>query len=137
MARKRKTNADFGETKVIKGRIDHVTLYEVSESELIDLQKGNDSDLYLEFAIACLSTGLSFLASLVSGAFAQTPFIIFTCIVILTIIIGFILGILWYRNRKSKTKIIESIKSRVGSTDKNDSEDATTAESNAAQGRSE
>lgn len=116
MASKKKNKADFGETKVIKGRIDHVTVYEISESELTGLQRGNNSDLYLEFAIACLSTGLSFLASLISGTFRQAPFIIFTCIVIFTFIIGAVLGILWYRNRKDRIDIIGKIKSRVDNT---------------------
>ena len=110
---RRVVNPDYGETKVFKARLDHVTVYEVSEGELAELERGNNSDLFLEFAIACFSVGLSFGISLLTATLGNLIFIVFVCVTILGLVLGFLLGVLWYRNRRSKKGIIDNIRERA------------------------
>lgn len=108
-------NPDYGETKVFKARLDHVTVYEVSEVELAELERGNNADLFLEFAIACFSVGLSFGISLLTTTLGNLIFIVFVCVTMLGLVLGFLLGILWHRNRRSKKGTIANIRERAKS----------------------
>lgn len=108
-------NPDYGETKVFKARLDHVTVYEVSEGELAELERGNNADLFLEFAIASFSVGLSFGISLLTTTLGNLIFTVFVCVTILGLVLGLLLGILWYRSRRSKKGIIANIRERAKS----------------------
>lgn len=49
-----------GGTTVRKYPVGELEIYEVKESELRELERSSQSDLYLEFAIACISIFFSF-----------------------------------------------------------------------------
>lgn len=103
-----------GGTTVRKYVVDEVVIYEVKESELDELERGSQSDLYLEFSIACVSTFISFLIALFTVDFPENTNteVIFVCVDVIMAIAGAIFGSLWIRQRKNKFKVIESIKKR-------------------------
>lgn len=103
-----------GGTTVRKYVVDELVIYEVKESELDQLERGSQSDLYLEFAIACVSTFFSFLIAICTVNFpANTNTeVIFVCVDVIMAIAGTLFIFLWYRQRKEKSKVIEAIKKR-------------------------
>lgn len=119
MGKKRTQTNETGETKVIRARLDHFTIYEVSDSELNALDHGTNSDVYLEFAIMCLSSAISITATMLSGQFIEWVLTLFVLIVIVLFIIGFLLLFLWHRHHKSRKDIISAIRGRLnnGQTD--------------------
>ena len=104
---------ETGETRVIRARLDHFTIYEVSENELSELEHGTDSDLYLEIGILCLSTSISFFISLWTGTFNDRLYQTFVCVCLITFIAGIVLARLWWKHRKSRNSIIAKIRSRL------------------------
>lgn len=115
MARKTYVNNErsSGEARVVTHKVEQIDIYEVTENELTQLETGTDSDLYLQFSIALLS----FFASLTLCFFTSTfendkVFYGFICIDAICFIIGVLLLILWNRNRKEKSDIIQEIKNR-------------------------
>ncbi len=106
-------NSSFGSTKINHHPIKDLNIYEVSESELIELEKGNDADIFFNFAIACLSIFITAITAVCTGNFSkewiETTFI---CVTIITLIIGLLLFFLWNRKRKNKTNIISKIRGR-------------------------
>lgn len=103
-----------GGTTVRKYVVDEVVIYEVKESELDELERGSQSDLYLEFAIACISTFISFLIAIFTVEFPKNSNteVIFVCVDVIMALAGAIFISLWYRQRKDKSKVIEAIKKR-------------------------
>ena len=107
-------NGGKGSIRIRRGRVDSLLLYEVSEHELDTLARGMPASLFLNFGIALLSIGSSFLTSLLTIQIASDHiFIVFTSICTICFIIGIILMCLWYHNRQSSTTIIKKIKSRI------------------------
>jgi uncharacterized membrane protein len=103
-----------GGTTVRKYPVGELEIYEVKESELRELERSSQSDLYLEFAIACISIFFSFLASLLTATFpADTNAeVIFVCIDVIMALSGGLFLLLWLRQRKEKTKVIDAIRKR-------------------------
>lgn len=89
-------------------------MYEVADHELDLLEKGSPSSIYLNFAIFCLSTGLSFTINILSLDIQSikifTVFLVFSTIGIL---VGLILIFLWYRSRSTISEIVKKIRGRV------------------------
>jgi hypothetical protein len=100
--------------KIVRGRVDSVSVYEITESELSLLEDGPPSSIYLNFSIFLLSVAISFLISLVTTKIESDR--VFTVFVIITAI-GFIAGILflfiWYRSHRSLSDIFLKIKNRI------------------------
>lgn len=100
--------------RVVRCVVDEVVLYEVKESELETLEKGNNADLYLNFAIFSFSTALTCIASLFTSTFdSNTSETIFICISIIGILAGAVLTTLWIINRNSIKYIIKKIRART------------------------
>ena len=96
------------------GRCASFTLYEVTDSELKEIEKGSPNSVYLNFAIFLLTVGSSFLTSLLTFELQSiTGFCIFVVVCALGFIIGSILLILWYRNRREIRAVIKRIKDRL------------------------
>jgi len=106
------------EIRVVRGKFDSLSLYEVTDNELEILEKGSPSSIYLNFAILLLSAGISFLINLLSVNIQSiktfTVFVVFTVIGILG---GIILLVIWYRQRQSMSDIIRKIKQRIPSSE--------------------
>lgn len=100
--------------RIIRGRVDSMLVYEVTENELSTLEKGNPNTIFLNFAIFLLSTASSFLIALLTTTpESERTFIVLTIITVVGYIIGVLLLILWYRGRHSVAELIRTIKSRI------------------------
>lgn len=109
-----KDSKDTGENIPIKrGRVDSITVYDVTDYELDQLENGSPASLFLNFAILLLTTGVSFLIALLTTTIeSDRIFYIFFIITLVSFISGIILFILWIKGRKSIKDLIEKIKNR-------------------------
>lgn len=102
-----------GETKVCKHRINEIAIFEVSESELEQLEKGNSSDLLLQFSISLLSIAVSITLTMLTATFNNKYLeIIFISLCIISYILGILLMALWYKSHFSIKKLIQKIRER-------------------------
>lgn len=105
---------------VKRGKFDSLTLYEVTEQELIIIENGSTNSLFLNFAIFLLSTSISFFVSIFTMDWFPKKqeshlvlFVVFLIIAILTLLIGFICTVLWLKSHDSFKNTIEIIKKRL------------------------
>jgi hypothetical protein len=99
---------------IIRGAVDSLTLYEVMEDELNNLENGSTSSTYLNLAIALLTLCLSFFASIFTVDFKNNiTFIVFLVIALVSLFAGVGYIITWYKTRKSYTSIITKIRARA------------------------
>lgn len=100
--------------KVRKGLVDSVDLYEVKEHELEILANGESTGIYLNLSIFLFSISASAIISLATAEFkAYRTEMAFLFVAILGILVGLVLIILWWINRKSIATIIKRIKDRI------------------------
>ena len=112
MAKNNNNNKVSGETKIKRHVIDTVNIYDITESELNELERGSQADLFLEFAIFFLSSGLACFIALMTASFETVINIYFTCAAYLGFAIGLVLGCLWIRGRRNRKSIIQKIRKR-------------------------
>ncbi len=108
------SQAERDSIRVRRGPIDSITVYEVTEQELDDLERGGDGGTYLNFALSLISIALSFLIALTTTTIASDRK--YTTFVIVSV--GSTLGalvflVLWWRNRKSVKEVIAEIRDRA------------------------
>jgi len=97
-----------------RGLLRTVRIFDVTEDELDEMERGTPSSLYLDFAIFCISVGLSFLVSLcTTGSIPERVFTVFVVIVAVGLLIGLILLALWWRTYKSTQEVIKRIRKRL------------------------
>ena len=60
------TSTGQNEPTILRGKVDSLSLYEITDFELDVLEKGSPNSIYLNFSIFLLSVGFSFLAALFS-----------------------------------------------------------------------
>lgn len=109
-----RNNNGFGDTKAIIHQMDDINVYPVRDDQLDELEKGSNSDLYLEISLCLVSVFASFLCSLVVLDFDNTPkaYNFYTIVCIVTTIGALTFLLLWYRNRKSSKSIIRKIRNQ-------------------------
>ena len=122
MGQEDSNNTGHNEVKIVRGRVDSLSLYEITETELDILEKGSPNSLYLNFAIFLLSIGVSFLISLLSTDI-QSPntFTVFVVLSVVGVLGGFFLVILWLRTKREVTDVVKKIKKRIAEQDINSS----------------
>lgn len=99
---------------IIRGRVDSVSLYEITDNELSMLETGSSISLYLNFSIFLLSISISFLVVLLTTTIADNRvFNIFVIVTVCGFTIGGFLLLLWYRTRYSVTELVKLIRSRI------------------------
>lgn len=105
--------------RVVRGRVDSVTLYEVKEDELQRLEDGQNGGLLLNFAIAFISIGFSAWAAIATAASFANPYtaVVFVVVTVGGLLAGIVLGIMWFVSRKSNKRICDEIRARVKQTD--------------------
>ncbi len=107
-------NTNQSNIKVRRASVDSVDLYEVKEHELIQLEKGSDSDLYLNFAIFLFSLAFACILALATADFKKPIYQTFAIVIIVVGLLGsLLLLLLWLRNRKSIKVVIKQIKNRL------------------------
>ena len=102
------------EPRIRRGRVDSLTLYEITDEELSILERGSPGSTYFSFSVFLLSVAVSFLTALTTSKIDSDR--VFTVYVVL-IALGFVLGslcmILWWRNRSTTGDVVARIKKRV------------------------
>jgi hypothetical protein len=100
--------------KVLRGGIPAIRTCEIQEIELNQIRKLRSGGLYLDLTIFFLSTGLSFLVSLLTVTFSSDRL---WFVFVATAMVGFGFGLvfvtLWYRDCRSITDIVDVIASRL------------------------
>ena len=98
--------------RVVRGRVDSVTLYEVKEDELQRLEDGQNGGLLL-------SIGFSAWAAIATAASFANPYtaVVFVVVTVGGLLAGIVLGIMWFVSRKSNKRICDEIRARVKQTD--------------------
>ncbi|MEN6371838.1 MAG: hypothetical protein ABFD64_07465 [Armatimonadota bacterium] len=100
--------------RIFRGKVDSLSLYEVTDSELNELERGGPDSLYLNFAILLFSTAVSFLISIITTDIkSMKTYCIFTVVTAVGFVGGIILGILWLRTRTSRALVIHNIRARM------------------------
>ena len=100
--------------KIRRGRVDSLSLYEITDYELDVLATGSPSSIFLNFAIFFISVASSFLVALLSTTIASDRvFTVFVVVVGIGFISGIVLFSLWFRNRRTMSGIIDRIKERI------------------------
>lgn len=100
--------------EIRRGRYGQLTIYEISESELETLAQGPPNSIYLIFAVFLLSVSVSFIISLLTiSIVSDRIFTVFVVITVVGTIVGIILLSLWFKNRKSISNLIQTIKDRL------------------------
>jgi hypothetical protein len=102
------------EIKVIRYKFDSLTLYEVTEPELDEIQKGSPTSLNLNFSSSLISIASSFFIALVTCNFENKLmlFLVFLAITITSFIWSVVLFSIWFRNRKDVNRVIDKIRRR-------------------------
>lgn len=98
-----------------KGKVDSLTIYEISEGELETIERGSPNSTYLNFSIFLISTATSFLVTLftVNLLEKQNLFIVFNIITVVGYIIGLFLFVLWWKTKNDVSTVLKKIKERV------------------------
>jgi hypothetical protein len=101
---------------VKRGRVDSLSLYEITEDELDQLAIGSPSSLHLNFAVFFLSIAFSFLITLLSTKIeSDRTFTVFVVILVVTTVAGSREMLLWWRAHKTTPDIIKRIRDRLPS----------------------
>lgn len=97
-----------------RGRIEQLTIYEITEAELEKLEHGTPASLLLNFAIFLLSLAASFLVALLTTTISSTSlFIVFVIVTTIGFMVGLVLLALWRREHLVVTDIAECIRRRL------------------------
>lgn len=100
--------------RIIRGRVDSMSLYEITENELNILENGPPSSIYLNLSIFFLSVAASFLiALLTTNIESDRTYTVFVVVTTIGLVAGLVLLILWYRTHHSVSEIIRIIKGRI------------------------
>lgn len=90
-------------------------LTSLAEHELVLIERGGDSSLWLNFAIACISIFFSILAALVTLDYEDYPkvFIVFVVVTVVTALGSVVCGVFWWKNRNEQQEIFKTIRGRM------------------------
>ncbi len=107
------TNDQF-ETEIRRGRLDTLSIFEISESELNQLGGGSPNSIYLNFAILTFTFGISFLVTLLTTVIeSDRLFYIFVIMTIIGLGSSVILFILWKKNYVAVSELVKTIRDRI------------------------
>lgn len=107
---------------VKRGKFDSLTIYDVTKQELQIIENGSTNSLFLNFAIFLLSVSVSFFVSIFTVDWFPkhegvephlVSFIVFLIVAILTLLVGIICSIVWWRSHDSFKDTIKTIKDRL------------------------
>ena len=97
-----------------RARLDNLTIYEISESELTIIEKGSPDSIYLTISIALISSALALLCSIILTEIkSNTVLFSFISLVVVGFVVGGILLLLWKRSSNSVTECVITIRRRL------------------------
>jgi hypothetical protein len=93
--------------------LDKLRILEITEAELEALERGSPESIFLNLAIAVLSTGISFLIALTTTTIENDrTFYAFIIITSVGFVSGTAFGLLWFISRRSVRSVSAVIRSR-------------------------
>lgn len=112
--------------KIQLGRLDSISIYKVTESELSSLEAGRPTG-YLFDLFLCLffTLGISFIVTITTTSIKSDRLFSFSIVAIVSIICSLVCLCLWLRCRKSLKIVIDAIKNRVQQPQRSTSSDPT------------
>ena len=97
-----------------RARLEKLTIYDVTESELKALERGSPDSLFLNFGLVAISVAVSFFIALATTEFkSDRTFIVFVCVAGISTVSCVVLMSLWWRSRNDVAAIFKEIRSRV------------------------
>jgi len=100
--------------EIRRARMQTLTIYEVSESELHILEHGAPDSIYFSIALLLFSCAATSLIALLTCEFASNKVVTgFLVATIAGFIVGFVLLGLWLRSRKRSSDVIAVIRDRL------------------------
>ncbi len=107
-------NDGFVQPRIVRGQVDSLSLFEITDYELELLEQGSPNTIYLNFAVFFISIACSFFVTLLTVTITSQS--IFTIFVVLTVVgfsVGGVLLLLWFRTRSKMSVLVRKIKARV------------------------
>jgi len=108
-----KPPADEFKIAVKRARLDEVVVYEVTESELVVLERGGSDSLLLNIAIFLFSSALTLVVAMLTTNMGSPVRELSVLFVIAATAIGMFLAGLWYRGRLSASACSRTIRNRL------------------------
>ena len=104
------------EPRIVRARLDTLNVYEISENELENLERGGPESLLLNFAIFFLSNAISFTVTLMLSSVdikSNRVFAVLVIVCVVSWVAAIVLGGLWISSNRSKKSTIHIIKKRL------------------------
>lgn len=100
--------------RIVRGPVDSLSLYEITDHELELLEDGSPSSTYLNFGICFITVGLSFITTLVTVKVESVYiFTVFVVLAVVGISVSAVLFVLWRRTRSRTKDLCKRIRARV------------------------
>lgn len=116
--------------RIIRGPLDSLSLYEITDYELGVLEEGTPSSTFLNFAIFFFSVGVSFFITLATVDLPiNATYVVFAILTVVGLGASAVLFVLWFRTRSKVKDLIKKIKARVPTVPVADAAEATAASS--------
>ena len=97
-----------------RARLDKLSIFEVSESELETLERGSPDSLFLNLAIFVFSVAISFSIALSTTTItSDRVYNVFVIVTVIGYIAGITFGLLWWRSYKSVKSVVKQIRNRL------------------------
>jgi len=107
-------NEGFIQPKIVRGQVDSLSLFEITDYELELLAQGGPNSIYINFAIFFFSIALSFFTTLLTVQIdSQKVFTVFVVLTVVGFAVGSVLMVLWFRTRTRISTLVTKIKARV------------------------
>lgn len=103
----------MSDPQIHRGRLQRLTIFEVTHEELVELERGSPASTKLNIAIALLSTAVSLSATLLTTDVTGKAFVVFTAIVVAGFVVGIVLLMLWWPARGMVSTCIKTIRARL------------------------
>lgn len=100
--------------RVNRGCVDSITIYEVTESELCELEAGSPTGYLFDAFIACISAFISIFSTLmVSKVESDRVFCVLVVLIVGTFFGGVVSLLVWLACRKKRKTISMKIRARI------------------------
>lgn len=99
---------------VLRGAVESLSLYEITDYELEIFEKGSPASTFLNFSIFCFSVGITSGLTLMSVEISNMKvFFVYLVICVVGLLTGSVLIVLWWREGSSIRKICTKIRARL------------------------